>query len=285
MRPSLTTAILFSTAINAQTTFAPIGATWTYTQHHQSPDSGLFSLVCTGDTVIQGRACIHLEDLGDAGCMPWHRDIAMQGDSVLVHDLVDDTFRTLYVFGLPIGGTWQTVVGYESDYDTIMHTVVDTGSMELNGVLLRTMEVTTTSEWTTWSFTSGRIIERLGDLSYLFPWIYGTCDMEMNAPLRCYSDPDISWLNPELPQCDLSTSVTEPDMDRELMVSPTVIDQGGTIRITSDTPVSVELLDATGRVIRAARTNTTLTIEKPGIYFVRAGGGALRIGTHRVLVR
>ena len=62
MRTFLPLAFLLCTSLHAQTTFAPIGAAWTYTQGFAfAPDSGLFRIECLGDTVIQGTICSVLD--------------------------------------------------------------------------------------------------------------------------------------------------------------------------------------------------------------------------------
>src|SRR4026208_2473277 len=107
---------LVPVALPAQTTFAPIGATWTYTQHHAfSSDSSLFVIESVGDTVIQGVTCSILEHTqGSSGCMPFHGYVGTMGDSVIFWSVGANAFRTLYVFGVPIGSYWSMQADYNA---------------------------------------------------------------------------------------------------------------------------------------------------------------------------
>lgn len=57
----------FSLIMQAQAPFVPIGAQWTYTQHHYTGlDTNLLVTQCINDTVIQGRTCFKLSYLEGA---------------------------------------------------------------------------------------------------------------------------------------------------------------------------------------------------------------------------
>jgi|GEM_PF-3583237 len=206
---------LFPIPATAQTVFAPIGAEWSYTQHYVGgPDTALFRIHCIGDTTIQGVNCSKLSWSGGfSACMGFFPFVTTAGDSVLFFDPADNTFRTLCVFGLPVGGTWRTIIGLggqEGLHDTLLYTVTAADTIMLAGLPLRRTTVEVTYELGSYVHapSDGQFIERFGNMDFLFQWFYGPCDNEINGPLRCYSDPEVSWLDPQYPQCELGAPGT-----------------------------------------------------------------------------
>lgn len=282
MRALLLMPFLFWSTLNAQTTFAPIGPTWSYTQDVQwNADSTVFTITAVGDTLINGASCSVLDFSGGiSACMGYRRFVTTRGDSVLFWEPIDSTFRTLYVFGLSPGEGWQTLVGggYFDDggwvtvLDTLSFLVTSSDMVEINGLSLRRSTVQAI-----WSpFTggqnmpiSGTITERLGHSGFLFPWIDGACDFEFNGPLRCYADPDITWMNPQFPQCDLGVGVEEHD-GAQIAIQPTVVRQGETILVSSPAG-TVEVFDASGRAVSSSTTSgkLSLTLHRSGSYVLR----------------
>ena len=276
----------------SNTVFAPIGATWTYTQHFAfAPDSGLFIIESVGDTLIQGVNCSILEHTqGASGCMPFHRYVAAVGDSVSFWSSNASSFQTLYVFSAPIGTSWSMRADFNDSWpntDTLTLTVLNTGYLIVDGMNLRTIEVDVevTQNNATASFGTITIVERLGCLTYLFPWLSGVCDMETNNPLRCYSDPDITWLNPQFPQCELSVGIAEQRTPPLLTAWPTVAALGGPIHLTSDRGL-LELFDATGRKVleRTTSGSTTLEPDRPGTYLLRFTSRIGEVAHQRIVV-
>ncbi len=219
--------------------------------------------------------------------MPFLQALTRQGDSILVYQPIFFHFGALYVFGQAPGFQWETIIDYTFGTDTVRWTVLDTGHVTLDDVILRSQQVSAVSSgpYATESLTSGTMIDRLGDLSYLFPWIMGFCDAERNGPLRCYSDPDITWINPQFPQCDLSTGVGETAAEQGLRASPSVIDAGGTVRITMPVGSSGQVIDATGRTVASVPATGDRTLPHTGIYFIRATSRQGQVSVARVLVR
>jgi hypothetical protein len=73
MRALLPFAVVLCSALSAQTSFAPLGATWTYlTTVWQPPWTGgygQYTVSVTGDTVLIGETCsiIHFPPFTDCG--------------------------------------------------------------------------------------------------------------------------------------------------------------------------------------------------------------------------
>ena len=282
---------LFSLSLHAQTPFVPVGATWTYTQHNVGgPDTNLFVIECIGDTVIQGRTCSHLAFTeGWNSCMPFLPALTWQGDSVLAFEPVQQVFNTLYVFGQAPGFCWKTPV---DGTDTLTWTVTDTGHVVIDGVDLLQQSVTAVAYGPGYSvpLTSGTIVDRLGDLRYLFPWVGGTCDMEFNYPLRCYQDSDISWLNPQFPQCALSTGIDEVSNEPAFTISPSPVEAGEPFTITmrpGSRTAQLRILDASARLMfeRTVNGSATLNLPQAGMYLVQTLNTSIPVAPQRLIVQ
>jgi hypothetical protein len=203
-------------------------------------------------------------------------------------------FSPLYVFGQAPGFEWTTYIDYWFGTDTMTWTVVDTGHVTVDGVPLRSMEVNAfaAGPYGTTSLSSGIIHERIGDLRFLFPWIMGACDSEVNGPLRCYSDTDITWQDPGIPQCALGTSVPERNT-QGLRVQPTLLDRGGWIMVETDVlhlgpDLSIRISDLGGRILlerRITDPGTTLQMDMPGAFVITLTREGTPLARQRVVVR
>ena len=299
MRPLLPLAFLICTSLNAQTIFAPIGATWSYTQDVQwNADSAVFKIECVGDTLIQGMNCSVLAYSGGISeCMGFRHFVATSGDSILFWEPRDSTFRTLYVLGLFPGEGWQTLVGggyydlgtWVTVYDTLSFEVTSSDLVVIEGVSLRRSVVQ--ANWS--PITSGQnvpfsgtIIERLGHSGFLFPWIDGACDFEITFPLRCYSDNDITWLDPQFPQCELSVGMNEVHSGSSFEIHPTLTASGEPFQLNGSQG-TVILLDAVGRVVlqRSIEGPASFDLDDPGTYIVRFTASEGGTSHQRIVVR
>jgi hypothetical protein len=292
MRTLLLAAVLSTTSLCAQTSFAPVGATWTYEQGSCcSPDTGIATLFAPASMMIQGRVCSAIISTGTFYCYPHLTAVYASNDSVFYWDYSDQLFRLLYRMDASIGEGWETPVNAASQgapllRDTINWLVTDTGHITIDGLNLRKFDFhATSSTGYLIPYPNGTVIERLGNLMYLFDWPFGACDGETFIGLRCYSDTDITWLNPQFPQCDLSTGVGETAAEPGLRAAPSVIDAGGSVRITMPVGSSVQVIDATGRTVASIPATGDLTMPHTGLYFIRATSDQGQLSVARVLVR
>lgn len=279
------------------TVFAPVGATWTYSQHFAfSPDSALFTVESMGDTLIQGRACSILQPTGDVACMPFHRYVTNVGDTTFFWCAADSSFQTLFNLGASVGDSWTMRADYNGTWmntDTLTWTVTGVGTTLIDGVPLRVLEVNvqSTQNAGTASMSDGTIIERLGPSPFLFPWIFGACDGELNGPLRCYTDPDITWLNPQFPQCELSVGVAEHGGGDLLSLRPNPVAADDILTIRSRAasgPHAIEVRDALGRTVSAwtlPPDGLDLHMPGPGLFLITARDAVGATATYRVIVR
>jgi hypothetical protein len=299
MRILLPLSFLFCSSLNAQTIFAPIGAAWSYTQDVQwSAENTVFTITTVGDTLIQGINCSVLDFSGGISeCMGFRQYVTTIGDSVVFWEPMDSTYRTLYVFGLSPGEGWQTLVagGYfdigtwVTVYDTLSFQVTNSDTVEIEGLSLRRSLVQ--ANWS--PITSGQnvpfsgtIIERLGHSGFMFPWIDGACDFEITFPFRCYSDDDISWLDPQFPQCELSVGLNEVHSGSSFEIHPTLAASGEPFQLNGPQG-TVILLDAVGRVVlqRSIEGPASFDLDDPGTYIVRFTASEGGTSHQRIVVR
>ena len=232
--------------------------------------------------------------------MPLLPALTRKGDSILAYQPYYDVFTTLYVFGQAPGFSWKTLIEYPFGTDTITWTVTDTGHVDIDWMELRSQQVTATASgwYNTVPLTSGTIIDRLGDLQYLFPWIQGACDAENNFPLRCYEEgtlpapgppPAISWLNPQYPQCGLTTAVQDLNLIPTFSISPSPVaaDQPLTINLRPEArQVHLRILDASGRIVidRVINTSETFSLPRAGVYLAHSIISGSAVTTQRLVV-
>jgi hypothetical protein len=111
------------------------------------------------------------------------------------HDPLDwCNYTPLYLYAQ------EDSVYYWSHLDTydLTWTVLDTGHVLVDGILLRQLVVESVMGW------PDTLTERLGLRRFLTPWDWGQfagCDLGYLESLRCYADAEIHWMDPEYTDC------------------------------------------------------------------------------------
>ena len=293
MRTLILAAVLFCNTLLAQTTFAPMGATWSYDGWHYAMNGQLMimqphinNITSVEVDTVQGRICTVLFPNEMVDCNYSSAYITMEEDTVRYWNSQLGSFDVLYVMNTLPGGSWVSRSPFGGWYD-VTWTVADTTTIIVGGLSLRQLDVDGAYGEGT---ITGKITERLGFDGFLFPWdlgMGGGCDMGGNWGLRCYQDPEISWLNPQFTQCDLNTSIPESATGATFLVHPTILEAGETAYVTVPTASMVEVTDATGRLVNSTKGTSVevrFTMHEPGIYFVRAISGSQRGQVARILV-
>ena len=162
----------------------PEGATWHYSAPEWSILVGDKILKVDGDTVILGIDCVivRIDD----------RDtVFMYEENNRVHYYLEskNRFGLLYDLNANAGDTWQAEM--EWDYDSLAIIRVDSvGTLIKNEDTLKVQYHTIIEGL--WNWGGSRIIEKIGNDSYMFP-IPGPAD-PADGPLRCYEDSQIGLL-------------------------------------------------------------------------------------------
>jgi hypothetical protein len=286
--------LILSLPVQAQSTpFAPVGAQWTYeTGIWSGPDTSLLTVQVLSDTVITGRTCSVLSSSGSfIICHAFPQFISNSNDSTFYWDFSSGTHQLLFRWNAVPGDQWSTRISYDSAIDTVDWTVADTGHVTVDGLSLRTISAVPTARNNA-LFLEGQsfYIERLGDPSGPFRWTTGVCDAETFIGLRCYEDNDISWLNPQYPQCVLSTGIHEISNKSAFAISPSPIEAGEPFTITLR-PVSsnahLRILEVSGLIVfdRTINGPATFSLPQAGMYLVQILGADAAIASQRLIVR
>lgn len=214
-----TASLIFLSSFLCAQSWAAAGATWHYTAQLFT-FSGYIKIEKTSDTLISGYTCDVLTKTRIG-----FNYLTSQNDSVLfgreytrlsndtVYTFRNNQFYVLYCLNANPGDTW-VVAGNNvncSPIDTI--TVDSVGTTMINSTPLR-------YTWTSmispngWRFT-GKIVEKIGCIGYMFPEPTCVTDSEEGGPLRCYSD-STGWNYQTgiAPSCDYTTSVSDPTLPR-----------------------------------------------------------------------
>ena len=270
IRPSLViSSALIAASLPAQIAFAPIGAKWSYKQAHWGgPDTALMVIEVTGDTLIDGRTCrkLQINEGMHLGCHQLAQFLSESQDSLFYFASTTGQHHLVFRWNAVIGDSWSTPVHQFGQHDTLDWTVLDTSLVLVDGLLLRSLEVNVGSrQWSSFGF-GGTVTERLGNLIAPFAWLYGVCDGEIFAGLRCYEDADIIWQNPEVAKCTLGVGLDEHAGPRTV-IHPTMVRASEPIMITG-TVGSVAVHDATGRRLSTYSINgdRTISLDRPGMY-------------------
>lgn len=275
MRAFVPLSLLLFTSLNAQTTFAPIGAKWTYEEHYAFiPDSDLVTIESIADTLMQGHTCKVLEVTGAIYCTPSYRYVYASNDTVFFWEPVAGFFSVLHIMNAVPGQQWDMWVSAPNAGLALVAgvTMGSVSTTVISGVTLRTQSQSVDVPGMAYMGT-GNVIERLGDLRYLFPWGTGACDGDYITTLRCYEDPDITWLNPLLTQCDFIMGVDEPLAGASFLVTPSLALAGEPIFLSSSdaSRQSFTVLDMMGRRVSdgvMVNGKATLRLMAAGSYLV-----------------
>ncbi len=262
--------------------WCPPGARWTYT------DSSLVDGVAgyhvteyVGDTIISGTACKKLVNTrnqligGSVQSWPSYFNYTYSAGGVAqVINQQLNGWDTLYWFTAAPGDHWG--FPHFNDFDECnWMTVVDTGSVLINGWWLHYLDCTMDSVGIQ---VQRRITELLGDEWYFRPIPMCTGPFEIKHGLRCYSDDAFgSYSTGIAPTCDHTNGVPEPWWGEVDAIVP----NPGTDHFTLSPPPgthTITLFDATGRIAvqRRARDGpvTIHTDQLPsGIYVVSVDEG------------
>lgn len=273
--------------------WAPAGAQWTYKQGSCcGPDTNLAVISAVGDTLIDGRTCTKLAvEEGWFGCYAFLEFFAESNDSLFHYDTSTGEFQLLFRWNALPGDTWYTAISDGSTLnDTLDWTVLDTGSVVIDGMTLRTWDVQALTRYFLFEAPIGFVTERLGPFGSPFTWVNSVCDGETFLQLRCYEDNDLTWQNPAVPQCGIATHVAEEQGRSVFGMGPNPVSAGGTVHIelAQPAPARLHVRDASGREVLHATLSdgrTSFALTTPGIYLVAVEQMPATRAQERLVVR
>lgn len=292
MRLFLLLTVVLNTALNAQTIFAPVGATWVYSIYDYWDDNNYESTaIAIGDTSINGRPCrtIQTESFDCNPLMPYMNRLFTytSGDSVFWYDQVSGSFRLLVPFNIGVGGSWQIPL----DNDTVVVTVNAVDTANFNGVDLRRLHVSQATIHMAYMVEPDAIwTERFGNSLYLVPWRYDCSDADVPIEHVCYSDSALSWPNNSV-SCAIWMAQVEVSSAPRLSITPSIAQRDQTVLLQIDRntgpQVNFNVIDALGRLVFSNHLEgirATLQFSVSGTYFVVLTENGRQIVHQRVLI-
>ena len=183
--------------------WAPIGATWYYTEKFSTwnrYDEDYIKFESVKDTVISGKNCRKITKRHKLVCNDRPRSEFMYDENgkVYFYDGQINDFQVLYDFTANQGDSWTILVKQQDvGFDTLSIVVDSADVVSINGIDLKQLYVTYnfiyelySEVWDTMTYHS-RIIEKIGDIHYMFNFVPAwalVCDANYSAGLRCYED-------------------------------------------------------------------------------------------------
>lgn len=251
-------ALSFSILLKAQD-FAPVGATWTYTENWAfSAQIGPATMTCIADTTIEGIPCKKLNG-GITGCSPFDQNnnyVYKDGTGkVFYYSFYYQQFYMLYDFGAAIGDAWSIpVYGFGWLEDTLQVSVVDTSSVIYNGYTLKTISLhfnNFTGNDFYFGGVDGVAIENLGLPSGFFPGFHMACDMNFYSDIRCYSDSIIGFIDfdPILDCNYFTTGVNDQTGNSGWTIFPNPVIDYLTVSGEGQGSFTISIFDSAGKLV------------------------------------
>lgn len=182
-----------------------------------------------------------------------------------------DDFQKLWDFNPAENESWCVKIG---GTDTLITYLVDSVSqIEINGQNLRQIFVTYKFHQNGYEYASSNtsIIEKIGDISYFFPWNSGICDLNYAAGLRCYHDSQIGEYSTGIAEsCDYTDTWTNIDAvspSNSILIYPNPT--AGNVEVKNIHEEYIELgysiFDTSGRLILSGELKSERFIDLSGL--------------------
>lgn len=264
--------------------FAPIGATWHYTQVTINPNLTSFKTIeSVSDTTINGIKCRKLIEteryIGVTGTN--YHYMYSKNDSVFFFK--DKNFHLLYNFGANKGDT--IILSYFGTYNgKPLKMIIDSVGTVLVNNQQRKIQHITCGDGMIIEFGQ-HVIQGIGNTSFMFP----TLDFSINGPLRCYQDKNTAlFLNPYYPYKDwnhidceqIITGIKETKIEDEIAIYPNPANNDISI-LNVDRNTEYKILDNTGKSIKQGVISESSKIHikdfAKGIYFIELMNDNLKL--------
>jgi hypothetical protein len=240
----LPAVFLFSLAAYNQPVWAPAGSIWYYSvdETPMAPpphNYGYYKIESLGDTNLLGITARILKNTyySSSGQIADMGIEIMYSDTDRVYHFNYDQFNVLYDFSLQPGDTFKIKEPFftQLSADTTIAFVVDSiGTEEINGQNLRVQYNRLLDAGSGW-FTGAKVIERIGDVNYLFPNHQLDCDAGNCPFLHCYSDGEIAFsMNPEIACDTLISGLGSAEFEIETVLFPNPADGFVNLRVPDE---------------------------------------------------
>ena len=275
MKKILTVCIVISAFYSSAQTWAPIGATWYYSEtHYFLPLVDYYKVESVGDTLINGISCKVLhKNSYVCDLRPLTEYMYDSSNHVYFWDAAIQSFQMLYNFDAAAGDSWKIYTGYPYPQDTILYTVDSTSLISINGFSRKILYISNNF------FGQETIIEGIGSTKKLFNWDAGFCDGSWAAGIRCYEDANIGLVDFDtLLSCDTIyyTGIEEHSSEYNFTIFPIPIESEMFVQQTGGKffPSTFKLFNLVGENVLSGELNVEknridLSAILSGTYFIR----------------
>ncbi len=262
--------------------FGPQGSSWYFSKIYVVPNplvEDYIQVTSLGDSIIHGILCNRLEINNPLFCGD-QRSVKYtyySNDTVFFYEPVYDSFEMLYNMNASPGDTWSIRVPDMNDDDTISIHVNSTDIVTINGIQLKSFDVTYFAHFDNMTDIeyNSTIIERIGDVKYIFnikpEWSY-TCDEAIITGLRCYEDLNTPIYTTGIANsCDFQSYTGIDDVvNEQLKIYPNPSSDKIFLKNDNLDPIDFEIFDLLGNSILKGITNSEIDISKlnPGSYIL-----------------
>ena len=285
----ITTLIFLGIGLNSQTWIAS-NAKWTF-DYWNVGEGGTYTFSYVNDTILLGKEC---ETIKTIKYRYWEdqygnihsSEIQLQnqytyssGDSVF--HFYEGNFYLLYDFSASIGDSW--IIAVNDNFpcnDTAIVQVINTGSVIINNMELRTITLETISNSAIG--LTGICVEKFGNEPNNYPDnSLGPFPGLQSCPgfivdhdmltFRCYWDDNFETYNPTDLECDYLTEISESSKSNiKIYPNPT----NGELIIENNEPVFIELYNIYGQIIKQfdlqlSENKINISDLNNGIYIVK----------------
>jgi hypothetical protein len=214
---------------NAQN-FAPIGAKWQYSMAcwGNPYDCGYYSFEVIRDTTLLGKSA-KVISYSENGLLRIDGQQILYADSDKVYYWMNNDFHLLYDFNAQAGDTLTLKMGpsFFTGGDTVGYykMIVDSiGFTNISGGNYKTL-FTTSLYYIDGNYSGaywryfGEIIEKIGDVGFLFGHSVFFNFIDYEGWIRCYEDSVINY-KPYPNSCDFITGITESNYLEKITIFP-----------------------------------------------------------------
>lgn len=268
--------------VYSQEKIFPIGATWYYTKPY-SESISCIRLEINKDTIINQDTCkvMDVSEINNSNLEVISHEYLKVNDSKVFY-FNQDSFYPLYDFKAKIGDTinvhrskFKLRTGFLYKYlpdsmDVFRYKVLNVDSIKVGDEWLRRQTIGRIDSWG-WEFKN-YILENIGAMDYffgLFPGIIPEWEIPM---LRCYSDNELTYTNPDWQkECYYTSGISNLKTKNDILIYPNPTDDF--ITITLENNAEFEIISSIGKVIDVVKVDSIQKVDvssyPDGIYFLK----------------
>jgi len=263
--------------------FAPVGAKWYYTVKWAWSWQGeqtYMTIDATKDTIIDSINCTELSASTSfcGGYEPMITWVYSSDSIVYFKNQIFDHFQILYNFKAKTNDSWK--IDYPTDMSNIDSLIVsvDSATIEtINSTPLKVLYVKYTSLTDSNFNYHSKIVEKIGDFSYLFNLNNDLtiCDATWSDGLRCYEDSVFGFYSTGVTStCDYVyvLGLNDVNINEEIV---TLFPNPATNYLTIETPqqTTIEISNIQGQIIKTLetkenKTNVDVSGFARGVYII-----------------